>query len=113
MGRTKQMDVRDSLRGVRATDLKSTKGQGTPSITRKKETSGMSNLPVNTIGRDPNIQYNIEHVFYDKGKEVSKMPVMIDNNTVWCDLTRDENGLLFVDLSLTPRGRNGVTLYPI
>ena len=58
------MDVRDSLRGVRATTLKSTEGKGTPSITRKKETSGMSNLPVSTIGRDPNILYDIHYVFY-------------------------------------------------
>ena len=31
--------------------------------------------------------YLIEHVFYDNGKEVSKLPVLIDNNTVWCDMT--------------------------
>ena len=45
-----------------------------------------SNVPNTTPGQDPNIQYNIEHVFIENGKEVRKMPVMIDNNTVWVDV---------------------------
>ena len=51
----------------------------------------VNNVPVSTIGQDPNIQYNIEHVFTEHGKEVRKMPVMIDNKTVWVDVV-DQNG---------------------
>ena len=48
--------------------------------------------PFNTTGRDPNIQYNIEHVFNDEqGNEVRKMPVMINNSTVWVDVVTDHN----------------------
>ena len=46
----------------------------------------VSNVPVNTQGRDPNIQYNIEHVFMEHGKKVRKMPVMINEETVWVDV---------------------------
>ena len=50
----------------------------------------VSNVPVNTIGKDPNIQYDIEHVFMEHGKEVRKMPAMIDNNTVWVDVVNQD-----------------------
>ena len=62
----------------------------------------VSNVPVNTLGRDPNIQYNIEHVFQEHGKEVRKMPVMIDNSTVWVDVVDQSDQLEGEVLELDP-----------
>ena len=38
-----------------------------------------------------NIQYNIEHVFNENGKEVRKMPVEINGETVWVDVVDQSN----------------------
>ena len=57
-----------------------------PAPVRPQYVQPVSNVPVNTQGRDPNIQYNIEHVFMEHGKKVRKMPVMINEETVWVDV---------------------------
>ena len=31
------------------------------------------------------IQYNVEHVFNENGREVRKMPIKLDNETIWVD----------------------------
>ena len=34
---------------------------------------------------NPNIAYDVEHVFVENGKEVRKMPVLINKETVWVE----------------------------
>ena len=56
--------------------------------TLKGEASGR---PADFLGRDPNTQYNVEHVvFGSQGKE-SKTPVMINGNTVWLGVVDQKN----------------------
>ncbi len=33
----------------------------------------------------PNIQYNVEHVFEENGREVRKMPILVNGQTMWVD----------------------------
>ena len=43
-------------------------------------------LPVQTVQVNPtNIAYDVEHVFVENGREVRKMPVLVNNETVWVD----------------------------
>ena len=38
-----------------------------------------------------NIAYDVEHVFVENGKEVRKMPVLINNETVWVECVPNAN----------------------
>ena len=96
MGRTKQMDVKDSLRIVASTARKSTGGNPPIRSSRKslkEEDKTLIGKATETRGHgpDPNIQYNREYVFYVNGKEVRMMPVVGDNNTDWLDLTNHDD----------------------
>ena len=40
---------------------------------------------------NPNIAYDVEHVFVENGKEVRKMPVLINKETVWVECVPNSN----------------------
>ena len=42
------------------------------------------------------IQYNVEHVFNENGRQVIKMPIKMDNETIWVDCVDQVTLLPFI-----------------
>ena len=76
----------------------------------------VSNVPVNMLGRDPNIQYTLnthsDHMVMEV-KKVKKMPVMINNEIIWVDVVDKSSKFNFKgDILVTRSSANAMPPTP-
>ena len=61
-----------------------------------------------------NLKFQVEHVFNENGKDVKKMPILLNGQTVWVDCVdieqtkQDKNTMMLdLDLNSTPTSTSG------